>query len=140
LDASTPVAWSQVFPDTPPPDERVAVVMAWGPWSAHAADALKDMEEATHSFSTAGMNVAVFAAADPGSRLSDVSGMFARHNITLNQIPLLPANLTRTGLHNQNPSNMLFVDGQLSQKRLGPLKRGEILEWVQTNAGSTAPR
>ncbi|HST58430.1 MAG TPA: hypothetical protein VLK84_07080 [Longimicrobium sp.] len=123
-------AWSDVFPETPRPGHRLNLVMVWGTWSAHSPAALADLQRARAYFGRNAHDVGVLTATDPGSREEDVARLLRRHAIQLPRIPLAPRNLLFTEAHNQVPATLLFVDGQLVDRRLGAQTFDQLREWV----------
>ena len=123
-------AWNDVFPETPAPTSRTNVVVVWAPWSAHMPDALADAQRARDFFQQSAMDVGVMTATDPASWPSDVESLTRRHNISLRRIPLTADRLPLTEAHNQIPTNLLFRDGQLVDRRLGPMTFEELKDWA----------
>src|SRR5262245_53746452 len=64
--------WEDIFPETPPA-KGLRLVMIWAPWSAHSLEAFTNLQEARDHFTARGVSVDIVAAADPGSRESDVA-------------------------------------------------------------------
>jgi WD40-like Beta Propeller Repeat len=122
------IAWSDVFPDTPAPTARLAVVTVWGTWSAHSAAALVDLQRVSREF--ADDRVSFGTATDFGSRYADITRMRARYGITLRQIPLAPAALRLTEAHNQIPVTMVFRDNILAERRLGAQTYDALRSWI----------
>jgi hypothetical protein len=121
--------WSDIFPETEAPP-GIALVLVWGTWSAHAPQALVDLQRARARFNSRGPGVRVFIATEPGSRERDVERALATHRIRLERIPLAAKRLTLTEAHNQNPTTLLFRDGALVDRRLGAQTFEELVEWV----------
>jgi hypothetical protein len=94
-------------------------------------DALRDLQRAQAWFQSNGMDVSVSMATDPGSLESDIVQTLARHRIDLPRIPLAPERLTLTEMNNQNPTMLLFRDGRLVDRRLGPQTFAGITEWSE---------
>jgi hypothetical protein len=122
-------SWSDVFPETPAPAEEYALVLVWGPWGAHTAFALHELEAARASFDD---GVRVLMATDPASREADVSRQLANAGDIVERIPLVPERLLASEAHNQNPTVLLFRDRRLIDRRLGAQSAGDLLEWVAT--------
>ena len=123
-------AWSDLFPETAPPDHRLSLVMIWGAWSAHSPTALRDLQRAREYFTRHGHDVGVLTATDPGSREDDVARLLRTHTIQLPRIPLAPRNLLLTEAHNQSPTTLLFRDGRLIDRRLGAQSFDQLREWI----------
>src|SRR6266851_7353685 len=102
------VRWSDIFPETPVPPRRIAVVTVWGTWSAHSAEALMDLERAKRELAAESGAVTVLTASDVASRRSDVLRIRARYGVTVPEIPLAPVRLPLTEAHNQMPVTLLF--------------------------------
>jgi hypothetical protein len=126
--------WADVFPETPPPSTRRALVTVWGTWSAHSPDALMDLQRARRYFAGRGLDVSVLTATDPGSRRGDVSRLRRRYAIDLPEIPLAPERLPLTEAHNQIPATLLFEDGVLIGRRLGAQTFDELRAWLRSEA------
>ena len=125
--------WADIFPETTPPSEQLRLVMVWGTWSAHSPDAPTDMQRASDFFQSNKIHVAVMTATDPGSFESDVSRMLRNNSISLPRIPLAPARLRLTEMHNQNPTTLLFRDDKLIDRRMGAQTFAQLKAWVQEN-------
>ena len=126
------VEWSTLFPETPRPAARLALVMIWAAWSAHAPDALADLQQAREQFAREGADVGVLTAIEVSSLRSDVARLLTQGAITLPEIPLSPARFALTEAVNQIPATLLFRDGRLVDRRLGAQTTGEIVEWART--------
>ena len=121
--------WSDIFPETAAPP-GIALVLVWGTWSAHAPQALIDLQRASARFRSREPSVRVFIATEPGSRERDVERALTTHGIRLERIPLAAKRLTLTEAHNQNPTTLLFRDGGLVDRRLGAQTFEELLQWI----------
>jgi hypothetical protein len=132
------VAWSDVFPETPIPSRRTALVTVWATWSAHSPAALIDLQRAGHDFADRA-DVTVMTATDVGSRRADVVRIRARYGITLPEIPLAPERLPLTEAHNQVPVTLLFRDGMLVDRRLGAQPYDALRGWVDAAASASLP-
>jgi hypothetical protein len=126
------VEWSDVFPETKQPESKVSLVLVWGTWSAHAPDALADMQRTLEYFAENGSAVSVMMTTDPGSREHDVMRMVHDYAVTIPRIPLAADRLTLTHMHNQNPTTLLFIDGQLHSRRLGAQTHDQLRTWVES--------
>lgn len=124
--------WSDIFPETVAP-AGIALVLVWGTWSAHAPQALVDLQRASARFDSRRSGVRVFIATEPGSREPDIERALVTHRIRLARIPLAAKRLTLTEAHNQNPTTLLFRDGALVDRRLGAQTFEELLEWVASH-------
>jgi hypothetical protein len=121
-----------VFPETPEPSRRVALVTVWGTWSAYSPGALIDLQRASRDFAEAGADVMVMTATDFGSRSADVVRVRERYGIMLPEIPLARARLPLTAAQNQIPVTLLFGHGMLVDRRLGAQSYDALRSWVQT--------
>jgi hypothetical protein len=131
------IGWTDVFPETPTPSRRLAVVTVWGTWSAHSPEALIDLQRASRELAKEGTDVTVLTATDYGSRSSDVRRIRTRYRITLREIPLAASRLPLTDAQNQIPVTLLFRDGVLLDRRLGAQPVDALRSWVNAAA---APR
>jgi hypothetical protein len=127
--------WSDIFPETQTP-RGIALVMVWGAWSAHAPQALVDLQRARDRFDSQRLGVHVSMATDPGSREDDVVRMLRKHGISLARVPLAPKRLTLTEVHNQNPAMLLFRDGVLIDRRLGAQTFEQLVDWIRSVRGA----
>ena len=132
------LGWSDVFPESPAPSGRVALVTVWGTWSAYSPAALIDLQRISHDFADRG-DVTAMTATDFGSRRADVLRLRERYGITLPEIPLAPARLPLTEAHNQIPVTLLFRDGMLVERRLGAQPYDALRLWVEA-AAAQSPR
>ena len=126
--------WQELFPETPQPAQRLALVLVWGPWSAHAPAALTDMQRARDHLAGGPIDVAIAIAPEPGSMERDVARMIAAHRIDLPRLPLPQDRLLLAEAHAQNPTTLLFRDGQLVDRRLGAQPRDELVRWLRQYA------
>jgi hypothetical protein len=131
--------WADIFPETEQPP-GFALVLVWGTWSAHAPQALVDLQRAREHFETRRLGVRVLMATEPGSRDEDVAETLAKHAITLHRIHLAAERLTLTEAHNQNPTTLLFRDGALIDRRLGAQTLSQLLQWVDEPRRTQAAR
>lgn len=129
--------WEALFPETPRPEGQFAMVMVWGPWSAHAPEALGDLRAAEREFLRDKRSVAVYVANDPASRAADIERLTTRYGAGLRRIPLAPARFPLTEGHNQNPTTLLFRDGRLIDRRMGAQTTAQLRAWL-TDAAKAA--
>jgi hypothetical protein len=122
--------WADVFPETPRPDERTALVLIYASWSAHTPDALRDLQSAARVFARDDAGVAVMTALELSSRREDVDRLRRAGGITLPEIPLAPDRLLLTEAPNQIPTTLLFRDGVMVDRRLGAQTAEELRQWV----------
>lgn len=128
--------WAQVFPETPQPSARVALVTVWAPWSAHSPQALIDLQ---HVARTAAHKdrVAFATALEIGSRRGDADQVRRANGIRLPEIPLAPSRFVEIEAVNQIPTSLLFRDGVLIDRRLGAQTADALTAWIQS--ALTAP-
>ena len=124
-------AWADIFPETPRPGRRLNLVTVWGPWSAHMPDALRDLQRARQYFADHGVDIDVQTATDPGSRRADIDALLKRYSLAVPEIPLAGARFAETEAANQNPTTLLFRDGVLVDRHLGPQTFDDLLAWVE---------
>ena len=127
--------WNDVFPETPMPAQRAALVLVWATWSAHSPQALTELERARDYFSARGIDVSVMTTTDPGTRAADAIAMQARYDVNLPNIPLAPERLTLADAQNQMPTTLLFRDGVLVDRKLGAQSLSQLIAWTTTNGG-----
>jgi len=127
--------WNDLFPETPVPREHWALVLVWGTWGAHSADALIDLQRAGEAFAREGRDVGIAMGTDPGSHSDDVASTVARYHVAVRRIPIEPERLWLTEETNQNPTTLLFREGILIGRRMGAQSSGELEEWIR-DAGS----
>jgi hypothetical protein len=126
-------SWEDIFPETPPA-KGLRLVMIWAPWSAHSLEAFTNLEEARDHFASRGMQVDAVAAADPGSRESDIASQLEDFRVTIPRIPLSQRHLAMTEARNQMPTVMLFRDGTLIDRKLGAQSFETLRDWVLSAA------
>jgi hypothetical protein len=122
--------WNDVFPETQLPRHELNLVVVWGTWSAHMPDALRDLDKAREFFAASSMDVGVMTATDPVSAEPDIVRILGAANDRLPRIQLAPERLRLTEMHNQNPTALLFRDGKLVDRRLGPQSFEDLKEWI----------
>jgi hypothetical protein len=142
--SATPVPraprWADLFPETPQPSSRVALIMIWAPWSAHSPQALMDLQRAAAVFGEEGNDAAVATALEIGSARADADRLRRDHAITLPEIPLAPRRFLDTEAVNQIPATLLFRDGKMIDRRLGAQSLDELQAWVRSAlTGDAAP-
>jgi len=126
-------AWNDIFPEThAAPGMRL--VMIWAPWSAHSLDAFTNLQQARESFAKHGVKIDLMAAADPGSRESDITRQLSDFRVTVPRIPLSQKGLAMTEARNQMPTTLLFRDGILIGQRLGAQSSESLQNWVAASA------
>ena len=122
-------AWNDIFPEihTTP---GMRLVMIWAPWSAHSFEAFASLQQARDYFAKHGVKIDIVAAADPGSRESDITRQLADFRVTVPRIPLSQKGLAMTEARNQMPTTLLFRDGILVGQRLGAQSSESLQNWV----------
>ena len=127
--------WSELFPETPQPSQRVAVVLIWAPWSAHAPQALLDLQQAAGGR----QDVAVATALEIGGLRNDADRIRRENGIRLPEIPLAPSRFLSTEAVNQIPTSLLFRDGAMIDRHLGAQTADELKVWIQRALGDLTP-
>jgi len=125
--------WEDIFPETPPA-KGLRLVMIWAPWSAHSLEAFTNLQEARDHFAARGMQIDAVAAADPGSRESDIASQLEDFRVTIPRIALTQRHLAMTEARNQMPTLMLFRDGTLIDSKLGAQSFETLRDWVANAA------
>jgi hypothetical protein len=105
-------------------------MMIWAPWSAHSLEAFTNLQTALEYFRKQGIGIDISAAADPGSRETDITRQLSDFRVALPRIPLSQRGLAMTEARNQMPTTLLFLDGVLVDRRLGAQSFGELRDWV----------
>ena len=123
--------WTDVFPETPRPPGRLALVLIYASWSAHTPDALRDLQSAARAFERDHVDISVMTALELSSRRDDVDRLRRAGGITLPEIPLAPARLLATEAPNQIPTTLLFRDGVMIDRRLGAQTEKDLREWIE---------
>ena len=122
-------AWNDIFPEThAAPGMRL--VMIWAPWSAHSLEAFTNLQQARESFAKHSVKIDIMAAADPGSRETDITRQLSDFRVTVPRIPLSQKGLAMTEARNQMPTTLLFRDGILIGQRLGAQSSESLQDWV----------
>ena len=121
--------WEEIFPETPT-TRGLQVVMIWAPWSAHSLEAFTNLQEARAAIASNGLQVEMLAAADPGSRETDITDQLDDYHVTIRRIPLSQKHLAMTEARNQMPTTLLFRDGVLVDRRLGAQSVAQLRDWV----------
>jgi hypothetical protein len=124
--------WSEVFPETPTPAERTAVVMVWATWNAHSPYALAELERARSLLASRVADTRVLTALELSSRREDADRIRAIAGSTLPEIPLAPARLPLTEAVNQIPTTLIFRDGVMVDRRLGAQSAEDLVRLVET--------
>jgi hypothetical protein len=127
--------WSDLFPETPVPAERTAVVMIWATWSAHSPYALAELQRAEAMLSAQGASARVLTALEISSRRDDADQLRARAGSTVPEIPLAPHRLPLTEAVNQIPATLIFRDGVMAERRLGAQSAEDIVRLVAGGSG-----
>jgi len=122
--------WETIFPETRVGPRGLRLVMIWAPWSAHSFEAFTNLERARDYFAAHGVAIDMTAAADPGSRETDIAQQLADFRVTVPRIPLSPKGLSMTEARNQMPTTLLFRDGVLIDRRLGAQSFDELRDWI----------
>jgi len=125
--------WEDIFPETPPA-KGLRLVMIWAPWSAHSLEAFTNLQAGRDHFAARGMQVDAVAAADPGSRESDIASQLDEFRVTIPRIALTQRHLAMTEARNQMPTLMLFRDGTLIDRKLGAQSFETLRDWVANAA------
>lgn len=125
--------WADVFPETKRPGKEWNLVMIWGTWSAHSQTALADLQRAKSTFDTKFGNISVQTALEPATRRDDADRILRNAGTSLAEIPLTKEHFAKTEGRNQIPTYLLFHNGRLVDRRLGPLSSELLLDWMGTS-------
>src|SRR6185436_8577472 len=124
--------WADVFPETKRPAQEWNLVMIWGTWSAHSQMALADLQRAKKTFDARLGNVSVATALEPETRREDADRIIRHAGTTLPEIPLSKEHFANTEGRNQIPTYLLFRNGKLVDRHLGPLSYELAADWMTT--------
>ncbi len=127
--------WKDLFPESKLPSHKYELVMIWGTWSAHSPGSLADLQTAQNYFADRGIDIGVATALEPGTLRADADRIIRQNGITLPELPLTPAHFRMTEARNQIPSTLLFEDGKLVDRRLGPPTLASLKEWIGGSYG-----
>jgi hypothetical protein len=125
--------WTDVFPETPQPASRIAMVMVWATWSAHSPYALAELARAKTLLDASRADARVLTALEISSQRSDADALLASGGITLPEIPLAPNRLTLTEAVNQIPTTLIFRDGVLVDRRLGAQSADQLVQLAKNS-------
>ena len=125
--------WEEIFPETASA-KGMRLVMIWAPWSAHSLEAFTNLEQAKRELQTRGVALDAVAAADPGSRESDITAQLNDFQVTTPRIPITSRHLAMTEARNQMPTLMLFKDGKWLESKLGAQSVETLRDWVTSAA------
>jgi WD40 repeat protein len=125
--------WNDIFPETGAA-RGMRLVMIWAPWSAHSFEAFMNLQRAREHFAKQGVKIDILAAADPGSRETDITRQLSDFRVSVPRIPLSQKGLAMTEARNQMPTTLLFRDGILISQRLGAQAAESLQEWVAASA------
>jgi thioredoxin-like negative regulator of GroEL len=106
------------------------MVMIWAPWSAHSREAFDNLQRAREQFANSGVKIDVMAAADPGSRETDIKSQLEAFHVSVPRVVLSQKGLALTEGRNQMPTTLLFRDGVLMDSKLGAQSEEELKKWV----------
>jgi hypothetical protein len=93
--------------------------------------ALADLQRAREYFARQAFDVGVATALEPGTLRSDADRILKHTGITLTEIPLTPAHFAKTEARNQIPTTLLFRDGTLIDRHLGPPSFESLKAWIE---------
>jgi hypothetical protein len=125
--------WADVFPETKRPAKEWNLVMIWGTWSAHSQTALADLQRAQKTFDARLGNISVATALEPATIRADAERIKRNAGTTLAEIPLTTKSFAHTEARNQIPTTLLFHNGKLVDRRLGPLSYELLTDWISTS-------
>ena len=128
--------WRDLFPETPVPAERVAVVMIWATWSAHSPYALAELQRADALLAGQGISARLLTALEISSRRDEANRLRSLAGTSLPEIPLAPHGLPLTEAVNQIPTTLIFRDGVMAERRLGAQSAEDLVRLVAGLAGS----
>jgi hypothetical protein len=126
--------WNDIFPETSRPAHELNVVMIWAPWSAHSQIAFTELDRARAHFAESGVDLAVAAAADPGSAESEIRRQWAAFRTHVPRVPLSGKGLALTEARNQMPTTLLFRDDVLVGSKLGAQTFDELKAWIEARS------
>jgi len=126
--------WASVFISPAVQPNRVSLVLVWSTWIAHSPAALADFQQAQALIGTTGRGVGFFTASEPYSNGDDARSLFQRYGITLPRIRFHSGVFRKTDAVNQIPTTLMFIDGQLVDRRLGAQTANQLIGWIGANA------
>jgi hypothetical protein len=104
--------------------------MVWSDWSAHAPDALADLQRLSDELKAAGADVGVATVVPDSSRREDIDRILHLNKIRLPELSMRADRIALTGAVNQIPTELLFRDEVLVEQRLGPQSYAELKDWI----------
>lgn len=78
-------------------------------------------------------------AIDPGSTKVDADRIVSRYHVTIPQVRLAASGFVAAAAQNQNPTTLLFRNGQLVDRRLGAQTAPALRAWL-VPSGSGRPK
>jgi hypothetical protein len=125
------LTWPDLF-DTEVP-HRTTLVMVWSDWSAHAPDALVDLQRLSDELNAAGAEAGVATVVPESSRREDIDRILHLNKVRLPELSMRPDRIALTGALNQIPTELLFRDGVLVEQRLGAQSYAELKDWIASS-------
>jgi hypothetical protein len=123
--------WNDVFPSTPAPITRAAVVIVWANWGAHSVEALSNAQSAWAAMRSKGLDVSLLSAIEPSTNLSAAREVLREYALTIPILELAAGRLNLTGAQNQIPTALVFDRGVLVAQRLGAQSVESLTRAVQ---------
>lgn len=136
LDPSV-VRWHDVFEGSSVPEQPLALVVVWGTWNVHGAEALLEVGRSFGAESAS--SLALRMATDSISSERLVAEALRACACAVERIQLRSAGLPLTWMNNQNPALLLFRSGFLIDRRLGVQKTSELSAWIRLAANGQLP-
>ncbi len=128
--AAKKVQLDPLFHGVTPPSKRVVLVNFWAGWCVHCRQELPTLERVRQYIRQKGLDAEIVGACEPSSFKSDRDKVIRDRNLTLPQVDIQPKDLADFGVQ-MFPTNEMFVDGKLVERRYGAQTYDQFIEWFE---------
>lgn len=121
---------SRLYPGGTPPTQKVVLVNFWAGWCVHCRGELPALERLRRELRASGLDAEITGACEPSSFRSDRDAVVRTLNLTLPQVNVAAKDLVAFGIQ-VFPTNLLFVDGKLVERRYGAQSYEKFVDWFR---------
>ena len=119
------------------PPHRVVLVNFWAGWCVHCRAELPVLDRLRRELRARHLDAEIVGACEPSSFKSDRERVMLNNNLSLPQVDIEAQDINRFGIQ-VFPTNLLFVDGKLVERRYGAQTYEQFVQWL-VQAGVALP-
>jgi thiol-disulfide isomerase/thioredoxin len=121
---------ARLFPNAPAPKHKVVLVNFWAGWCVHCRAELPVLEKLRGQLRAAHLDAEILGVCEPSSFPADRDAILKNLQLTIPQARATAPDLVAYGVQ-AYPTSLLFVNGQLVERKTGAQSMEKLVEWLR---------